>query len=185
MARPDKKIKKNIVEEFSAIVADGMYRDNNLGVVPLTKTIQKKLKVLPGDIIELSFSGKKTVATVIEGYNKDSKSNYVRLDKRTRDQLGIILGEEITLTKPQVFNANEVIVRPKGKIPHTIPVPIDWQTYFRQRLVNKGVIEGDKISMPVLGVNIEFDVVNVQPLGVCKVTSETTFDFSENRQACC
>ncbi len=179
MKKSDKKLKKENLKIFSAIVAEGMYRDKNLGVVPLTETIQKKLGVSKGDIVEIAFNKKKVVATAIDGYKKDSQSNYIRLDRRTRDELNVILGEEVTISKPLISNAKEVIVKTPEKIPRTIPVPIDWQTYFRQRLENKGIIEGSKINMPTLGLDIEFDVVNVLPLGVCKITKETKFNFLE------
>ena len=58
MKKPDKKLKKENLKIFSAIVAEGMYRDKNLGVVPLTETIQKKLGVSKGDIVEIAFNKK-------------------------------------------------------------------------------------------------------------------------------
>ncbi|MEM0201171.1 MAG: hypothetical protein QXD23_02085 [Candidatus Micrarchaeaceae archaeon] len=185
MRGPNKKVKNVKTEvEFAATVAEGMYRDKNLGVVPLTKKIQMKAGIVPGDIVEISFDKKKVVATVIEGYERDSESGYIRLDKNMRDELGIILGEQVNISKPKVYEAREVIVEPIGRIPHTIPIPVDWPAYFRQRLENKGVIEGSKITMPIFGLNIEFDVVRVLPEGVCKITPSTNFDFASKKQAC-
>ena len=164
------------------IVAEAMPRDMNLNTVPLNKKIQKKIGVVPGDIIEVRFNEKRLVATVIDGYKKDENTSYIRLDKSSRKDLGIILGEQVDVFKPKINEAKVVLFEPSRKTPRTIPVPIDWQAYFRQKLNNKGVVEGGRISVRIFGLEMDFDVVRILPDEIGRITENTNFDFASEKQ---
>ena len=53
-----KHIKKSSSDNAIITVADSRHRDKNLGMIPLTKKIHKKIGALPGDIIEIRHNEK-------------------------------------------------------------------------------------------------------------------------------
>ncbi len=177
-----KYIKKSSKNNAIIAVAETLHEDKTL-MVPLTKKIHKKTGALPGDIIEIRYNEKRVMATVIEGYEEDIDKDYIRLDKSSREQLGITLGECVNISKLKVSNATQILLEPSKGISGITTMPIDWQGYFRDTLKNKGVVEGSTVNVKVLGIGMEFNVVRILPEELGRVTDETNFEFASEKQA--
>ncbi len=176
MNKPVKKSQKGRRQsEARLIVADAKYRDEGLGTAALTKKIRKQLGVSPGDIIGVGFGGKLAAVRVSDSYYPmDEKNDYIRLEKHTREKLGIVTGEEVTVTRPAIRDAETVILMSMNRMPMAMPFPVDWNAYFKGKLKGNGVIIDTSVKIPFFGMDFELEIyLTAPPKGIVKVTDST------------
>ena len=130
-ANADKK-KNRSASELLTVAAE-MYRDRGFGRATLTPKIQKRLGVKRGDAVLIDFDGKKEVAVVEDGYLKDRKNDYVRLDTEIRNLLEIVIGEQILVSKPKIAEAASIKMHAVLRRPRFIPVETDWRRIIKSK----------------------------------------------------
>ncbi len=157
----DKKNNRSASELLT--VAAEMYRDRGFGRATLTPKIQKRLGVKRGDAVLIDFDGKKEVAVVEDGYLKDRKNDYVRLDTEIRNLLEIVIGEQILVSKPKIAEAASIKMHAVLRRPRFIPVETDWSSIIKSKFANRYVLNNSKVNLNMGMVGLKMRVVGVTP----------------------
>ncbi|MCL5413514.1 MAG: hypothetical protein M1569_03885 [Candidatus Marsarchaeota archaeon] len=169
-----KKIKKRSV---MLTVVDALSEDAGLGITTLNQVTQEELGVRSGDIVQISFNGENAVAVVEPGSHKSA--SHTALSRSTHDLLGVTTGNQIRVSKPAVSNAKKVTLRPSIRLPDSIEVPGEWSVHLRNHLSESSLTEGAKVWVPLEGMECRFNVIDVMPKGVVRVTKDTEFEIEE------
>ena len=175
----DKKNNRSTSELLT--VAAEMYRDHGLGRATLTPRIQKRLGVKRGDAVLIDFDGRKAVAVVEDGYLKDRKNDYVRLDMEIRNLFEIVIGEQVLVSKPKIAEAVNIKVHAVLRLPHFIPVETDWSSIIKHRFSNRYVLNNSRVNldMGVVGLKMYIDSVTPKvPNAAYRITENTNIVFA-------
>ena len=77
-------------------VAEALQEDIDKGISRLPSDILNQLKLVSGDIIELT-SKESTVVKVMRSLKDDLKKKIIRLDGTTRSNIGASIGDKISI----------------------------------------------------------------------------------------
>jgi len=129
----------------------------------------KRLGLAAGDVVEIEGK-RKTAAVVWPSYAEDKGACVIRMDRWTRESAGVTVGEVVRVRKAKAEKA--VVVRP---VPASTKITVDenFVAYVKKRLLNRPVMEGDTVPVPVLGKMIPFTVATTRPSGIVIVAEST------------
>ncbi|RLE66693.1 MAG: AAA family ATPase [Thermoprotei archaeon] len=139
------------------------------GRVRIDDIVMAKLGITPGDIVEI-IGRRRTAAVAWPGYTEDRGRNIIRMDGWTRKNAGVSVGDKVVVRKADVKIANIVRLAPMSM---TLTVDENFKAYIKKRLIERPLVEGDVVQIPVLGQTIPFIVVTTKPSDVVIVTEET------------
>ncbi|MEZ0346401.1 MAG: CDC48 family AAA ATPase, partial [Infirmifilum sp.] len=145
------------------------------GRVRIDEDAMELLGISAGDVVEIEGK-RKTVAIAWPGYAEDKGKNIIRMDGWTRKNAGVSIGDKVKVRKAEVKPAQMVRIAPMSM---TLAVDENFVAYVKKRLLDRPIIEGDVIQIPVLGQVIHFNVVNIKPKGVVMVTEKTQLKILE------
>ncbi len=136
----------------------------------IDKRLKKKLGLSYGDVIQIKSKKKTTVAVVWEAAMGDDKES-IRLDDLMRHNLGIKVGDMVSVRKVPVRSARSIRLRPpRGQ---KFAASENFPLYVKGRLKERPVIKGDVIPVSVSGVMLNLTVSKVEPLGVVRIADKT------------
>ncbi|RLI41249.1 AAA family ATPase, partial [Candidatus Bathyarchaeota archaeon] len=139
------------------------------GRVRIDDIAMAKLGITPGDIVEI-VGRRRTAAVAWPGYTEDRGRNIIRMDGWTRKNAGVSVGDKVVVRKADVKIASIVRLAPMSM---TLTVDENFKAYIKKRLIERPLVEGDVVQIPVLGQTIPFVVVTTKPSDVVIVTEET------------
>lgn len=158
-------------------VVDALNEDAGLGIATINRAVQEDLGVRNGDIVQISFNGESAVAVVEEGSHKSP--SHTSLSRNTHNQLGIVSGKQVKVSRADVADAERVVISPSVRLPEDITVDMDWNVQLKNHLSEVSLTEGTKVWIPMRGMECRFNVLNVKPKGVVRVTKDTEFALEE------
>jgi len=161
------KKKKKIEVELR--VSEIRQHEAGRGRVRIDDIVMAKLGITPGDIVEI-IGRRRTAAVAWPGYTEDRGRNIIRMDGWTRKNAGVSVGDKVVVRKADVKIANIVRLAPMSM---TLTVDENFKAYIKKRLIERPLVEGDVVQIPVLGQTIPFIVVTTKPSDVVIVTEET------------
>jgi len=138
------------------------------------------LNVSPGDIIKII--GKNTTCAIVWPADEDEKyPDTVRIDGQTRKNLGLSLNDTVEIEKTDVKQAKNVVLIPINDV---ITVDKEFTDFVKNRLKGLPLMEGDEISVMILGNSIDFKInktsqktaVRIDRSSNITILSETTVD---------
>lgn len=133
------------------------------------------LKVTPGDIIELM--GPKSSCAVAWPVDEDEKSpDIIRIDGQTRKNINANLNDIIRIRKVTSKAAKSVTLTP---VNDTVTADKEFTDFVKNRLKGLPIINGDEISVMILGNSIDFKITKTTPKQVVKIDRITKLDISE------
>lgn len=151
------------------MVADCKQRDVGRRIARIAQKTIQELGISAGDIIEIV--GKKvTSATAWPAYSEDQNREIIRIDGFTRKNVGVAINEYVTTRPAEVKNALNITLAP---VDMTLNVDEPFRNFVKNRLMERTVVEGDKILVIALGHAMPFTVENTSPDGILRVTDET------------
>ena len=136
------------------------------GRVRIDEEVMERLGITAGDVVEIE-GRRKTVAIAWPGYSEDRGSRVIRMDGWTRKNAGVSIGEKVKVRRAKVRPANIVRLAPTSM---TLTVDENFVAYVKKRLIDRPLMEGDIVQVPVLGQTIPFTVVSVKPNGPVLIT---------------
>ncbi|WP_404813128.1 CDC48 family AAA ATPase [Infirmifilum lucidum] len=145
------------------------------GRVRIDEDAMEALGISAGDVVEIEGK-RKTVAIAWPGYAEDKGKGIIRMDGWTRKNAGVSIGDRVKVRKAEVKPALTVRLAP---VSMTLAVDENFVAYVKKRLLDRPIIEGDIIQIPVLGQVIHFNVVSIKPKGVVVVTEKTQLKILE------
>ena len=157
------------VKELELRVAEVRHNEAGRGRVRIDEIAMRRLGITPGDVVEIE-GRKKTVAIAWPGYADDKGEGIIRMDGWTRKNAGVSLGDKVKVRKAKVKSATSVRLAPTSL---TLTVDENFSAYVKKRLLDRPLVEGDIVQVPVLGQIIPFTVLSTKPGGPVIVTEDT------------
>ena len=161
-------------KELELIVAEAYREDIGRGIVRLSKGIMKELDLESGQAI-LIKGEKETCATVLRARPEDEGLNLIRMDATTRKNAGVSLGDAVKVRKVEEKEAKNVVIAPTEEVRFSG----DPSEYFKQLLLDRVVMQGDKFSINIWGTKLYFVVTRTNPKRVVRITPKTNLIVSE------
>ncbi|MEM4679594.1 MAG: CDC48 family AAA ATPase [Thermofilaceae archaeon] len=156
-------------KEIELKVAELRHNEAGRGRVRIDEDAMEKLGLAPGDAVEIE-GRRKTVALVWPGYAEDRGTGIIRMDGWTRKNAGVSIGEKVRVRRAEIKAAELVKLSPTSM---TLTVDENFVTYAKKRLLDRPIIEGDIVQVPVLGQNIPFTVVATKPPTAVVITENS------------
>lgn len=136
-----------------------------------------KLDLLDGDMIEIE--GRKLTATTVASSQSDIGLGIIRIDGYIRKNAGTSLGEEVTVRKAQVKEAQKVVLAP---VDQKIMIRGDVKGAFQGRVLSKGdiIVTGIRQQQQTAMRGSLFDeffrdaMTDVSPMGELKLAVVST-----------
>ncbi|HII83619.1 MAG TPA: CDC48 family AAA ATPase [Methanobacterium subterraneum] len=123
-------------EEMKLKVAEAFSQaDVGRSIARIDPACMEKLDLLDGDMIEIE--GRKLTATTVASSQSDIGLGIIRIDGYIRKNAGTSLGEEVTVRKAQVKEAQKVVMAP---VDQQIRIRGDVKGAFQGRVLSKGDI---------------------------------------------
>ena len=140
-------------------VAEALPRDVGKNRARMHPILLRRIFAKPGDIIQVR--GKKvTVLTVwpSEGDNKE----VIRLDGIARKNAGVALNDFVTVTKVKAREAEKVVLSP---LSISIKIDEEFSEFVKNRIKDSPIIEGNIVSIVVMGNPLDFLIKSTYPKG--------------------
>ncbi len=106
---------------------------------------------------------------------EDEVSDLIRVDGIIRSNADTSLGEKVEISKQDFQLAGSITLSPL----ESVKFSGDPTNYFLQKLLEKPLIKGQKISIDVMGTNLTYIATKVSPSGCVKITDSTHLTISE------
>jgi len=162
-------MRRGRVDEIELRVAELRHSEAGRGRVRIDEEAMRKLGLTAGDVVEIE-GRKKTVAVVWPGYAEDRGTGIIRMDGWTRKNAGVSIGEKVRVRRVEVRTATMVKLAPTSM---SLTVDENFVSYVKKRLLDRPLMEGDVVQVPVLGQMIPFTVVTVKPSGPVVIGEST------------
>ncbi|WP_321423384.1 CDC48 family AAA ATPase [uncultured Methanobacterium sp.] len=168
MKSEDMKLK--VAEAFSQA-------DVGRSIARIDPACMGKLDLLDGDMIEIE--GRKLTATTVASSQSDIGLGIIRIDGYIRKNAGTSLGEEVTVRKAQVKEAQKVVLAP---VDQKIMIRGDVKGAFQGRVLSKGdiIVTGIRQQQQTAMRGSLFDeffrdaMTDVSPMGELKLAVVST-----------
>ena len=157
------------VNELELKVGELRHNEAGRGRVRIDEDAMEKLGLTAGDAVEIE-GRRKTVAIVWPGYSEDRGTGLIRMDGWTRKNAGVSIGEKVKVRKAEVKAAEMVKLAPTSM---SLTVDDNFVMYVKKRLLDRPIMEGDVVQVPVLGQMIPFTVVAAKPSGPVVVSENS------------
>ncbi len=154
-------------------VAESKQRDVGKRRARINHEMMNSLEIAPGDVIEL-VGKQRTVATAWPADEDDIDKDVIRIDGQTRKNAGVALNDVVTVTKADAKPARSIVLLPLGG---KIAVDREFCEFVKNRLKAFPLIEGDEISVVVLGNSIDFRVQRIVPKGIIRIEVSTKLNI--------
>ena len=154
--------------------------DSGRGIARLDPDAMLKLRISPGDIIEIEGK-RKTVAKVWRAPKRDWGKNIIRIDRFIRENAGVGVGDLVKVRKAEYQPAKVVILAPLKKMDFRV-YGLDVGEYLKHQLLKRPVVEGDLVplvSAPAFGFRfpqnqaLVFVAVKTEPKGAVIIDEST------------
>ncbi|MEM1994712.1 MAG: CDC48 family AAA ATPase [Nitrososphaerales archaeon] len=151
-------------------VREAKHRDVAKYRARIPPKVMKRLNIRDGDIVEIV--GKQSTAAIAWPLDEDEQnSQIIRLDWLTRKNAGLALNDYAVVRKAQTKVARTIRIMPTGA---KLMVDEAFSEFVKNRLKGIPVLEGQSLTVMILGNSVNFKVVETNPKGfvVIDETSE-------------
>lgn len=132
-----------------------------------------RLGISPGDFVEIA--GARSSCAVAWPADEDERSpETIRIDGQMRKNVGGARNEPVRVSRADVRPARSVELMP---VNDTITVDSEFTDFVKSRVSGMPVVEGDEISVMILGNTISFMVSEVSPGGMVEVCKPTALSI--------
>ncbi len=161
-------------KELKLKVAEALaQQDVGRGIARVDPACMEKLGLNDGDIIEIE--GKKVTAATVVSSQSDIGLGIIRIDGYLRKNAGASIGEEVTVRRADVKDAQKVVLAP---VDQEIIIRGDIRSAFLNRVLVKGdiIVSGIRQQISGGGLFDEFfrDFMDLSPLGEIKLAVVST-----------
>ena len=182
----EKGVKLKVAEAFSQ-------NDVGRSIARIDPQSMKELGIHEGDIIEIQ--GKKSTAARVAPSQSDIGLEIIRIDGYMRKNAGTSIGEEVTVKRAEIKEANKVVLAP---VDQQIVIRGDVKSAFIGRIMSQGEIIVTGIRQQPVGSGffddffrdmmtdvapmgeIKLAVVSTKPAGIVQITEMTDVEIQTN-----
>jgi len=153
-------------------ITEAKQRDVGRKIARITESAMRRLGVEPGDFVEVVGPSGSSLVQIFPGYDQGDEE--IRLDGYVRKKIGASVGDEVNVRKVKVDEGTKVTLAP------TQPIFFgqDFIDYVKDVLMNKPLMKGETVPIPIYTGTIDLVVVNTQPSNFVYVTPKTAIDIS-------
>jgi transitional endoplasmic reticulum ATPase len=162
-------------------VAEALQSDVGHGKARIDTEVRRKLKVQPGDIIEI-HGGNVTAAVVWRARPEDEGKGIVRVDGMIRKNANVSIGDKVRVAKASVRPAEKIVMAPIISENHRVQFGHGIENFIRRGLLKRPVTKGDSIVIPgiaLMGGALPFMIVNTVPKGIVQINIDTDIVVKE------
>lgn len=152
-------------------VAEAKQKDVGKSRARLDAETMAALKVVQGDVLEISGGKKSTAATVFRIDEDGFELGTVRIDGITRKNAGVGIGENAMVRKVECVPAKSAALTPIGT---KGVMDGEFAEFVRNRTKGMPVTTGDEISIVLFGNPMNFKVQKHRPKGYVRIEPSTT-----------
>lgn len=161
-------------------VAEAKHRDIGKRRARIDSYTMRRLGIETGEVLELEGK-RKTAVTAWTDDSEATKTDVIRIDGQTRKNAGVGLNEMLSVHKAISKSAKAVGLMPLGT--STVAFDKEFCEFVKNRLRGFPVIEGDEISVVILGNPMDFRVEKIAPRSIAKIERNTKLNIlAESRQ---
>jgi len=150
-------------------------KEAGYGRVRMDMAARQRLGVEVTDVVEIL--GKKSAAGIVFKSSKDDEdSGIINLDGITRTNVGISVGETVTVKKCDPRIADKIILAPNIPEGKRTKFEEGMEGLFREGLMNRPLVRGNDVMIPniaLMGTRWPFTVVSTVPQGVVMIGPKT------------
>jgi transitional endoplasmic reticulum ATPase len=139
-------------------IAEAFRNDVGRGMVRVDGKVLEELNQPSGGAVEI-LGKKKTVAILWRGHPNDEGLGMIRMDGFTRHNCGVALGDTVMIRRVMPKDAGAIEFAPT----ETVRISGNFSQYLKHRLMNRVLMQGDRIVVGVLGSSIPFIVKSTEP----------------------
>ena len=159
-------------EPLSMKIGEAKQRDVGKKRARIGPDAMDYLGVTPGDVIEIS--GTKSSCAVVWPADEDERSpEIIRVDGQMRNNIGAAHSEMVRVIRGTAKAARVVEIMP---VSDEITVDAEFNEFVKGRIAGMPVIQGDEVSVMVLGNTIAFKISKVTPKGIVEIGKTTTIN---------
>lgn len=155
-------------------VAEAKHRDVGKRRARIGSYTMLRLGIETGEVLELEGK-RKTAVTAWTDDSEARKTDVIRIDGQTRKNAGVGLNEMLSVHKAISKSAKVVGLTPLGT--STVAFDKEFCEFVKNRLRGFPVIEGDEISVVILGNPMDFRVEKIAPRGIAKIERNTKLNL--------
>jgi transitional endoplasmic reticulum ATPase len=161
-------------KEFILEVDEAVQEDIDKGIARISSSAMDKIGIVSGELIEIK--GKNVNVLRAMRSQKSSGENKIRLDGTTRSNLGVSIGDKVSLNVAQnVKEAKSIELSPLQEM----RLSKDSSGYFHNKLLSQPLIAKQKIVIIASSKKLGYVVSKVSPKGNVIVTPSTKVEVSE------
>ncbi len=164
---------RRILEPIQLKVAEAKARDVGKRRARVSNNILELLQATAGDIVELI--GKRSTVAIIWP-DDDIEDGIIRIDGQTRKNAGVSISDMINVRRIEAKAARSITLTPLSKI----NPDKEFGEFVKNRLKCMPLVEGDEVSVIILGSSIEFKVVKVTPKTIVRVEPTTKLSIQSS-----
>src|SRR5689334_11764793 len=139
------------------------------GMALVDPRIMEELSLSAGDVLEISFKGKKSYALLWSSQREDYDKKLIRIDGYTRNNIGVGIDDSVTVQKVNVKKAEQVILAPTEELNI-----VGLEEHLPELLEGRVVGKGDVIPLNIMGRRIGFAVTGTSPSDVASLIDANT-----------
>lgn len=139
------------------------------GMALVDPRIMEELNLSAGDVLEISFKGKKSYALLWSSQREDYDKKLIRIDGYTRNNIGVGIDDSVTVQKVNVKKAEQVILAPTEELNI-----VGLEEHLPELLEGRVVGKGDVIPLNIMGRRIGFAVTGTSPSDVASLIDANT-----------
>lgn len=151
-------------------VAEAKHRDVGKRRARIDPRCMGQLDIQAGEVIEL-VGKRNTAVTAWPADEEEKETDIIRIDGQTRKNAGVGLNDLLNVKKVECKQARGVTLMPLGD--SSITVDKEFCDFVKNRLKGYPVIEGDEISVVILGNPMDFRIEKVAPKSVARIERST------------
>ena len=170
-----KKTREPSLPKIQLRVAEAKHRDVGKHRARIDSDCMHRLDIEPGEVIEL-IGKRNTTVTAWPTDDEEHNKNIIRIDGRTRNNAGVSLNDSLTIKKAYSKAAKMIVLTPLANN-NNITVDREFCEFVKNRLKGFPVVEGDEISVVILGNSMEFRVEKVTPRTIVKFERSTKLNI--------
>ena len=155
-------------------VVEAKHRDIGKRRARIDSYTMRRLGIETGEVLELEGK-RKTAVTAWTDDSEATKTDIIRIDGQTRKNAGVGLNEMLSVHKAVSKSAKAVGLTPLGT--STVAFDKEFCEFVKNRLRGFPVIEGDEISVVILGNPMDFRIEKIAPRSIAKIERNTKLNI--------
>jgi transitional endoplasmic reticulum ATPase len=155
-------------------VVEAKHRDLGKRRARIDSNSMGRMRIEPGEIIEL-VGKRRTAVTAWPCDPEEREIDIIRIDGQTRKNAGVGLNDLLSVHKAVSKSAKAIGLMPLGS--STVSFDKEFCEFVKNRLRGFPVMEGDEISVVILGNPMDFRVEKITPRAIVKIERATKMNI--------